>query len=87
MTRVGSNVVDYDAWRRGYMPPSEHVLIDKLAHRGARVKFSAHVTDTEWWIVSNGEFGIAEAEHIMKNLELFIEMMKRAEAKAGQPTP
>jgi hypothetical protein len=26
--------VDYDAWNRGYMPPSEHVLIDKLAYRG-----------------------------------------------------
>lgn len=33
--RVGP--VDYDAWRKGYMPPSEHVLIDQLAYRGARV--------------------------------------------------
>lgn len=30
-------VVDYDAWNRGYMPPTEHVLIDQLAYRGARV--------------------------------------------------
>jgi hypothetical protein len=28
------SVVDYDAWRKGYMPPSEHILIDKLAYRG-----------------------------------------------------
>ena len=34
-------VVDYDAWNRGYMPPSEHVLIDQLAYRGARVFMSS----------------------------------------------
>lgn len=31
------SVVDYDAWSRGYMPPSEHILIDQLSYRGARV--------------------------------------------------
>lgn len=33
--------VDYDAWNRGYMPPSEHILIDQLAHRGACVVMSS----------------------------------------------
>lgn len=50
------SVVDYDAWERGYMPPSEHVLIDQLAYRGARVKLAS-----DWgeqgaiWIVVRGE--------------------------------
>lgn len=34
------SVVDYDAWKKGYMPPSEHILIDQLAYRGARVVMS-----------------------------------------------
>lgn len=31
--------VDYDAWDRGYMPPTEHILIDALQFREAKVKF------------------------------------------------
>lgn len=38
-------VVDYDAWKRGYMPPSEHVLIDQLAYRGARVVMGSDFGD------------------------------------------
>lgn len=50
------SVVDYDAWNRGYMPPSEHVLIDQLAYRGARV-----VMSSDWgsygavWVVVRGD--------------------------------
>ena len=48
-------VVDYDAWQRGYMPPSEHVLIDQLAYRGARVVTSAdHTDDGAFWVVVRG---------------------------------
>lgn len=48
-------VVDYDAWNKGYTPPSEHCLIDQLAYRGARV-----VIASDWgkhgafWIVMRG---------------------------------
>ena len=34
-------VVDYTAWKKGYLPPSEHLLIDALAYRGAKVMFSS----------------------------------------------
>jgi hypothetical protein len=37
MTEKPKTVVDYEAWERGYMPPSEHVLIDQLSYRGAKV--------------------------------------------------
>jgi len=48
-------VVDYDAWNRGYMPPSEHVLIDKLAYRGARVQLSTPISrEHQIWVVIEG---------------------------------
>lgn len=56
MTRP-ETVVDYDAWKRGYTPPSEHVLIDQLAYRGARV-----IMASDWgedrpaiWLVMRGK--------------------------------
>lgn len=49
------SVVDYTAWDKGYMPPSEHILIDKLAYRGARVIMSFAVAPEEQvWIVLEG---------------------------------
>lgn len=48
-------VVDYDAWNRGYTPPSEHILIDKLAFHGARVVYSmATSMKGQMWIVVEG---------------------------------
>jgi hypothetical protein len=50
-----STVVDYEAWNRGYMPPSEHVLIDKLSYRGARVQLSTPVSrEHQIWVVIEG---------------------------------
>lgn len=49
------SVVDYEAWERGYMPPSEHVLIDQLAHRGARVITMSDWGDYGFWIVMRGK--------------------------------
>lgn len=49
------SVVDYAAWDKGYMPPSEHILIDKLAYRGARVVFSTAVSrENQIWVVVEG---------------------------------
>jgi hypothetical protein len=47
--------VDYDAWNRGYMPPSEHILIDALAYRGARVVMSQSTQNAEVWLVVKGQ--------------------------------
>ena len=46
--------VDYEAWEKGYMPPSEHVLIDALAYRGARVAMSTQANDFGVWLVVKG---------------------------------
>jgi hypothetical protein len=48
-------VVDYKSWEKGYMPPSEHVLIDQLSYRGARVVMSSDFGDLAYWLVVRGE--------------------------------
>lgn len=48
--------VDYEAWRKGYMPPTEHVLIDALAHRDAKVvSMSSFAKGNAWWFVVQGK--------------------------------
>lgn len=68
------SVVDYDAWERGYMPPSEHILIDQLAYRGARVKMSSDWGDSgAIWIVMRGGTLTKEMRASMRMLlELFF---------------
>ena len=47
-----SHPVDYRAWKKGYMPPSEHLLIDQLAYRGAKVVMSSDDGERgAFWIV------------------------------------
>jgi hypothetical protein len=68
------SVVDYDAWNRGYMPPSEHILIDQLAYRGARVKMSSDWGDDgAIWIVIRGKELTREMRLSMRQmLEIFM---------------
>lgn len=48
-------VVDYDAWKKGYTPPSEHQLIDQLAYRGARVVLASDWGERgAFWVVMRG---------------------------------
>lgn len=54
MTANPINVVDYDAWKRGYVPPTEHQLIDDLAFRGARVVAASLGAQTGWYLVVKG---------------------------------
>jgi len=72
MTRPVLSVVDYDAWEKGYMPPSEHVLIDKLSYRGARVVMSTWLGgDQQLWVVLEGDKPLTQ-----KQRRLMLEMMK-----------
>lgn len=49
-------VVDYNSWDKGYMPPTEHVLIDALSHRGAKVILgSDHGAAGAFWLVVRGK--------------------------------
>ena len=78
-----ATVVDYDAWKRGYMPPSEHVLIDQLAYRGATVNTATDLGDYAFWIVTRGFR--PHGDKMMKVYELLHEIvmdeieLKRAE--------
>lgn len=48
---------DYAAWSKGYMPPSEHILIDELSFHGATVMASSSDLSgngVSWWLVTKG---------------------------------
>ena len=85
MTKIGPvlSPVDYDAWERGYMPPSEHVLIDALVYRGARVKCSATGTKRGWWLVVQGEFDRATLVAASKSLHQTLEELDDDETTAA----
>lgn len=66
--------VDYAAWEKGYMPPSEHVLIDALAYRGAKVILgSDHGEAGAYWLVVRGKR--PSREHMRKIMELLMASM------------
>lgn len=52
--RLVVSIVDYAAWRKGYLPPSEHVLIHELSYEGARVVMSSSGRVGGWWLVVRG---------------------------------
>lgn len=47
--------IDYEAWNRGYSPPSEHLLIHELTYNDARVIGKSGFEENEYWLVSKGE--------------------------------
>lgn len=94
MKKFYATVVDYSAWENGYMPPSEHILIDQLSYRGAKVLTGCDFGDYAFWIVMRGK---RPRREIMKKItELlsiecdFYEPEKTDESTqgdAGTPTP
>lgn len=91
--------VDYEAWRNGYTPPSEHVLIDAL-HRGdAKVSASFSSKECGWWFVIRGaEGGIsrkraeairsllnADLDFLVERFETFV--AKEGDAALSEPQP
>jgi hypothetical protein len=85
MTRVLSPV-DYDAAHRGYTPPSEHILIDALQFRDAKVVFSSAVFGTQYWLVIRGvPVRGRRALAIMQAIEDTIAIM--AEEPDEEPMP
>lgn len=67
MTKVSPvmSPVDYDAWSRGYLPPTEHVLIDELQFRGARVMAASHSEKSGYWLVVKGSLSRAARRKII----------------------
>jgi len=70
------SVVDYDAWVKGYMPPTEHVLIDELSHRGAKVVLCATGGERGYWLVLKGYETTRGLRHAMLALAAQIEALE-----------
>jgi hypothetical protein len=71
---MANSVVDYDAWKRGYMPPTEHVLIDELSYRGAKVVSASVGSDFGWWLVVKGDMDRKKLAHISKSIYIMMEI-------------
>ena len=73
--------VDYDAWNRGYAPPSEHLLIHALTYDGLQVIGHSGVDGDQYWLVTKGEpFGDPFAVN-MYLLDLLFEAPKDAKER------
>lgn len=79
--------VDYEAMRKGYSPPSEHILIDQLQFRGARVICGSDMGETAYWLVMRGKpVRGKRALAIMKLIEDSLDAMADEEtALAAEP--
>jgi hypothetical protein len=72
-------IVDYNAWNRGYMPPSEHILIDKLAFRGAKVTAMSAVGGASWWLVVEGEMTRKQVAAMSKAVHMALSALEEIE--------
>lgn len=80
-------VVDYAAWRKGYMQSSEHVLIDQLAFRGARVVLGTDFGDLAFWVVVRGKTPSAAVRRkLMEMLDMAVEETPAADSVNGSLT-
>ncbi len=77
--------VEYGPWTRGYMPPSEHILIDELTYRGARVSMMCGgitPASPSWWLVTKGGDHGALAAIGLRLMELLAEWEEASIRKA-----
>ena len=88
MNNKPATVVDYEAWNRGYMPPSEHVLIDKLSYRGARVHLSTPISkDHQIWVVIEGPpLTNKQRKKILEVMKIWFDD-ESEEPEAAEPPP
>lgn len=85
---MGSNVVDYEAWKKGYTPPTEHVLIDQLAYRGARVvSMSSVAKGFSWWLVVRGDCNRKRLAQITRRLHEEMFDTDQAAVEQGRSAP
>lgn len=64
--------VDYDAWNKGYMPPTEHILIHKLQFERTKVVLSTMVSrDNQMWVVIEGPPLSRNARKAIRSLVAF----------------
>jgi hypothetical protein len=80
--------VNYKAWQEGYMPPSEHLLIDALSFRGAKVAFQSSMFGTEYWLVMKGKpVHGRRALAIINHIDETIMLMAEDAADPADPPP
>lgn len=78
MTDKPASVVDYEAWNKGYMPPSEHQLIHELSYNGAKVRCASSGGENGWWLVAKGD---AFDDEDMWEMMMFITEKQLARVK------
>jgi hypothetical protein len=82
--------VNYAAWASGYAPPGEHVLIDALQFRGAKVEMACSVgKDERAWVVYQGKaFSRKARQHLMDMMrELDSILAEDNEGETPLPPP
>lgn len=77
--------VDYDAWNRGYMPPTEHVLIDALAYRGAKVITMSSDSTGAIYVVTRGKPTDKRMRAILRELLAAFDEAPAAETDEAVP--
>lgn len=79
-TRPVLSPVDYAAWSKGYLPPSEHSLIHELQFEGAKVVLQTTIGDrAKVWVVTLGTAAVKGSA--MRVLEAIYEAFEEATPK------
>lgn len=75
------SVVDYDAWRKGYNPPSEHILIDALSYRDAKVVLASQSPELSFWFVIQQDAGMTrrKSKALLKMMKLVLDEIEEDE--------
>lgn len=79
--------VDYEAWRKGYTPPTEHVLIHKLSLGELRVASGSQEPDREWWLVTRGDMPSRLGLAIFKLIAEWEDESQPADGALGRQSP
>lgn len=80
-----ATVVDYEAWKKGYMPPGEHILIHELSYEGARIVSSTAGSGFSWWLVVKGDFKPKRFRAVQRMLHEQMMLLEENEDAAINP--
>jgi len=73
--------VDYEAWRNGYLPPSEHVLIHELSVGNVKVLASTQCDNWGWWLVVRGDMDQDDYEEIQAIISRALQRKFKSDQK------
>lgn len=80
--------VDYEAWRNGYTPPTEHVLIHHLSVGDVKVVASSACGGDGWWLVVKGGKTLSRGQRkaMLHLFEIMEEIEAEEVAKPAEPS-